>query len=254
MRKNALLVAIAVIVVGLVVLAIMVKKRETLKEASVCKIGVILPLSGDGAAYGKKERDGIALAVEETNAALAATGRKIEAIYEDSKGLPAPAASAIQKLINIDKVPVVIGDAFSSPTLAMVPIADRNKVVIVSPSASSPKLSGASRYFFRVWPSDMAEASIMAEVAIKKLGFNSFAVLYGNNEYGLGLKDVFSAKVKEMGKKVLAVEAYNEGDMDFRAQLAKIKDVAPEAIYLGGYYKEFAKILKQAKELGIDAG
>jgi branched-chain amino acid transport system substrate-binding protein len=220
------------------------------KEAGEIKIGVILPLSGDGASYGQKEKNGVILAIEEANAR---SSKKIEAIYEDSQGLPAPAAAAAQKLISSDKVPVIIGGAFSSPTLAVVPIADKSRVVVMSPSASSPKLSGSSKYFFRVWPSDVSEASVMADVAINRMGLSTFAILYGNNEYGLGLKTVFDAKVQELGKRVLAVDTYNEGDSDFRAQLTKIKSLKPEAIYLGGYYREFAKILQQAREMGIKA-
>lgn len=224
------------------------KKKARTREI---KIGVVLPLTGGGGAYGQKEKNGIELAIEQANANGGIDGRKIVAIYEDSKGEPAPAVSGLQKLINVEKVKVVIGGAFSSPTLAMVPIAHKKKVVIMSPTASSPKLSGSSPFFFRVWPSDTSEGAKMAEVAIQRLKLNSFAVIYGNNDYALGLKDVFAAKVKDMGKKVLGVEVYNEGDSDFRTQLTRIKEKTPDGIYMAGYYKEFANILKQAKELGI---
>lgn len=240
-------IAFAVVVVAIIAGILATHKRES----EIIKVGVVLPLSGDGAAYGKKEKNGIALAIEKANASSGA-GKKIVAIYEDSQGIPAPAVSATRKLITVDKVQVIIGGAFSSPTLAIVPVADKNRVVVMSPTASSPKLSGSSRYFFRVWPSDIAEGSKMAEIAVQRLGLESFAVLYGNNEYALGLKDVFVARIKELGKTVTTVEVYNEGDSDFRAQLAKIKAQSPDGIYLAGYYKEFAKILKQAKELGIE--
>lgn len=223
------------------------------KQPETIKIGVVLPLTGDGAAYGQKEKNGIELAIQQVNESGGINGKKIKAIYEDSQGVPAPAASAVQKLINIEKVQVIIGDAFSSPTLAMVPIADQSKVVIMSPSASSPKLSGASPFFFRVWPSDTSEGAKMAEVAVHTLKLNRFAVIYGNNDYSLGLKDVFVGKVEELEKEVVSIEAYNEGDSDFRTQLTRIKEKSPDAIYMSGYYKEFVKILTQAKEMGIKA-
>jgi branched-chain amino acid transport system substrate-binding protein len=222
-------------------------------EPKEIKIGAILPLTGDGAAYGQKEKNGIELAVQQANESGCINGKKVKVVYEDSQGIPAPAVSAAQKLINIEKVSVIIGDAFSSPTLAMVPVAHQNKVVIMSPSASSPKLSGASPFFFRVWPSDTSEGTKMAEVAIQELKLNKFSVIYGNNDYAVGLKDVFIAKIKEMGKEIVAVEVYNEGDSDFRTQLARIKEKSPDAIYMPGYYKEFVKILTQAKEMGIKA-
>ena len=222
-------------------------------EAKEIKIGAILPLTGDGAVYGQKEKNGIELAVHQINESEGIDGKKVKIIYEDSQGVPAPAVSAIQKLISQDKVQVVIGGAFSSPTLAMVPVAHQNKIVVMSPTASSPKLSGISPFFFRVWPSDTSEGAKMAEIAIQKLKLSRFSIIYGNNDYALGLKDVFAAKVKDMSTEVLSMEVYNEGDSDFRTQLTRIKERSPDGIYMAGYYKEFAKILKQAKELGVTA-
>ncbi|KAF0221909.1 MAG: Extracellular ligand-binding [Geobacteraceae bacterium] len=218
---------------------------------SAIKIGAVLPLTGDGAVYGLKEKEGIDLAVHEKNNSGGVKGRKIEIIYEDSKGEPASAVSATQKLIAQDKVNVIIGDAFSSPTLAMVPIIDKSKVLLMSPTASSPKLTNSSKYFFRVWPSDIAEGSVAAEVAVKRLKLKRTAILHGNNDYSIGLRDVFKSAVIKYGKEVPVVESYNEGDTDFRTQLLKIKSNNPDGIYLAGYAKEFAKILVQAKELNI---
>jgi len=134
-----------------------------------------------------------------------------------------------------------------------VPIVDKNKVIMISPTASSPKLSGSSEYFFRVWPSDVAEGSITAKVGIEIMNLKTFAVLYANNDYALGLKNVFIETVNKLGAEVLIIEVFNDGDTDFRTQLTKIKNFSPAAIYLAGYYKEFAKILIQAKEMGIKA-
>lgn len=229
------------------------QKDAITPQKTTIKIGVVLPLTGDGAAYGKKEKNGIELAIQETNQALRDRNIEIIPVYEDSQGVPAPAVAAFTKLIDIDKVVALIGGAFSSPTLAMVPIADKKKIVVISPSASSPKLSGSSKYFFRVWPSDTAEGAVMAEVAITRLQLKKIAILYGNNDYGMGLKDVFAQKIEQQGAQIATIESYNEGDSDFRSQLTKIKSMGADGIYMPGYYKEFAKILKQAKELGVNA-
>lgn len=229
------------------------EQKDATTQKTIIKVGVVLPLTGDGAAYGKKEKNGIELAIQETNQALRDRNIEIIPVYEDSQGVPAPAVAAFTKLIDIDKIVTLIGGAFSSPTLAMVPIADKKKIVVLSPSASSPKLSGSSRFFFRVWPSDTAEGAMMAEVAITQLQLKKIAILYGNNDYGMGLKDVFAQKVKQQGVQIATIESYNEGDSDFRSQLTKIKSMDVDGIYMPGYYKEFAKILKQAKELGVNA-
>ncbi|MBN1460253.1 MAG: ABC transporter substrate-binding protein [Armatimonadetes bacterium] len=214
-------------------------------------IGSILPLTGDGAAYGIEIKNGIDLAVEQTNAQGGIGGTKLRVIYEDSQGDAKNAVSAFRKLTSQHKVPVVIGDSFSGPTLAIAPIAQREKVVLFSPTASSPKLSSAGPYFFRNWPSDTAEASVVAELAIQKLGKKRCAVLYSNSEYGIGLRDVFIRRVQELGGEIIRQEAFREKDTDFRTQLQNIKSVNPDALYMTGYYQEFAQILKQAKELGL---
>lgn len=246
-KSSSALTIISILLASLMVFSFGCVKKEE-KEI---KIGAILPLTGDGAVYGIKEKEGIELAVEENNATGGIRGKKIKVIFEDSKGEPARAVSAVQKLISQDKVNVVIGDAFSSPTLAIVPIIDKNKVILMSPTASNPKLSNSSEYFFRVWPSDVAEGAVAANLAVKKLNLKKLAILYGNNDYAIGLKEVFSKTIKELGMEILLTEVYNEGDSDFRAQLTRIKKLSPDGIYLAGYAKEFAKILVQAKELNI---
>lgn len=87
------------------------------------KIGAILPLTGDSAAWGEQGKYGIELAVEEINAKGGINGKKLEVVYEDSQAIPKNAIISIQKLINIDKVPAVVGDIVSATTLAMAPIA-----------------------------------------------------------------------------------------------------------------------------------
>lgn len=222
------------------------------QKASV-KIGAILPLTGDIAEYGRRCRDGIDLAVEHVNGSGGIAGGPIEVIYEDSRGLPRDGVSAIQKLINVDRVAVIVGAVSSSVTLAVEPIATRNKVILFSPASSSPKLTGISQYFFRNWPSDVYEATVLAEFVRSTLDLESVAVLYVNNDYGIGLKDEFARRFAELGGAINVSETYAQSATDFRTQLAKIKATTPEGIYLAGYHREMALATKQIRELGIPA-
>jgi branched-chain amino acid transport system substrate-binding protein len=142
-------------------------------SAFICgvRVGVVLPLTGDLAAYGNNAKDGIELAAQESNGpALGPQGISVRLLVEDSKGDPQTAVSSLQKLITIDRVSCVIGDVASSPTLAMAPIANQNRVVLLSPAASSPKITKAGEFIFRDWPSDDFEASGMAEY-VKEKGY-----------------------------------------------------------------------------------
>jgi branched-chain amino acid transport system substrate-binding protein len=157
----------------------------------------------------------------------------------------------VQKLISQDKVPVIIGGAMSSVCAAIGPVCQRNRVVLISPTATAPTLREIGNYLFFLWPSDNYDGKIMAEFAYRKLGIRRVAILYVNLEYGKGIEAVFRSEFEKLGGQVVASEAYAQGATDFRAQLTKIKALSPDALYLPGYYKELAGILKQARQLGL---
>ena len=221
------------------------------KKPAEFAIGAICPLTGDAAVYGAWFKKGLDLAVEEINAAGGINGIKVKIIYEDSRALPEDGVSAMSKLVNIQKVPVVIGAMASSVTLAVAPIAERTKTVLISPASSSPKITQAGDYIFRNWPSDLFEGREMADFAYSELGIKKIAILYINNDYGLGIKEVFEKHFERLGGEIIITERYEQGGTDFRTQLTKIKDRQPEAIYLPTMAKEAGLILKQAKEIGV---
>jgi branched-chain amino acid transport system substrate-binding protein len=223
------------------------------KESKVIRIGAVLPLTGDAAVWGKNTQEGIDLAVEELNKEGGIKGKKIEIVYEDSKALPQNGVSAIQKLITVDKVTVVIDNSVSSVCLAMAPIAEQNQVVILSTGSTAPKVSEAGDYIFRIWNSDALEGKVMADYAFDSLNLKTTAIMFINNDYGVGLQDVFSREFQKKTGKILTSESFNQNESNFRTQLAKIKNTNPQALYLVGYPKEIPSVLKQAKELGTKA-
>ena len=211
------------------------------------KIGAVLPLTGDLATYGRNAKEGIELAAEEVNLK---GGIKVQVVYEDSKGQPQAAVSAVQKLITLDKVSCIIGDVASSATLAIAPIANQRKVVVLSPAASSPNITDAGEYIFRIWPSDDFEASVMADY-VKRKGYTKVAVLYVNNDYGKAMFATFAKKIKNYGVAIAAVETFQQNATDLRAQLTKIKTVRPDALYLISYPKDTIVFLGQYRQLGL---
>ncbi len=221
----------------------------TEKKAEIIKIGAMLPLSGDAAQYGEWGKNGISLAVDEINSKGGIKGNKIEVVYEDDAADPKKGVSTVNKLISIDKVKVIIGPIPSAVTLAIAPICENNKVVVLS-SSSNPIITHAGDYIFRNWPSDDFEGSAMAQYAIK-MKFNNVAVFHINNEYGLGIATVFKEQYVKLGGSVLITEAFMQGGSDMRSLLTKIKSYNPDAIYLIGHTKENGYIVKQARDLGI---
>jgi branched-chain amino acid transport system substrate-binding protein len=222
------------------------------KKEEVIKIGVSLPLTGDAAVWGLSQKDGYELALEKINKEGGFNGKKIELIYGDDKGLANEGVKVLRKFIDVDKIKILTGVANSSVALAYIPIITENKIIFVSSGASSPKLTGASPYFFRTWPSDIAEALAMARYAIKELKLKSISILYINNDYGIGLTQPFIQEFANLGGKIKVNESFEQSATDFRTQLSKIKSSKPNAIYLAGNPREMGRAIKQARELGIN--
>jgi len=219
------------------------------RDPDVIKIGAILPLSGDYSALGESCKRGIDIAVENNNSSN--NYRHTIVKYEDSKGFANEAINATRKLIDNDRVCAIIGEISSNATLAIAPITTQNGVILISPTASSPKISDLGSYVFRVCASDIAEGNTMAIVAYKYLSISRTAILFINNEYGIGLKDAFEEEFVNLGGKITSSQAFGEKEYDFKTLLLRIHDSNPQAIYMPGYAGEMAIILKQARELGL---
>ena len=222
------------------------------KEKGEIRIGAVLPLTGDVAVWGNNTKEGIDLAVEAVNKNGGVNGRELVILYEDSQAQAQQGVTALRKLITVDRVPAIIDNSVSSVTLAMAPIAEQNKVVILATGATAPKISEAGDFIFRIWNSDALEGEVMAEYAHGELGLRKIAILRVNNDYGKGLDEVFRREFSESGGEILFSEAFEQSETDFRTQLAKIKSVDPEALYVVGYPREVPQLLKQMKELGIN--
>ena len=221
------------------------QKKETIN------IGAILPLTGSASVWGKNAKMGIDLAISEINSETSKNNIKFKIIYQDSKSETKSAVSALQQMLSTNNPPIIIGDIASSSVLAMAPIAEKNKVVLLSPGASNPDISKAGDYIFRDWQSDALEGDIDAIFAIDTLKVNNASVLYVNNGYGVGLKEYFIKTFKSKGGEILSIESFEQGATDMRTQLNKIKLVNPELIYMPSYPNEMATVLKQAKELNL---
>lgn len=218
-------------------------------EPGVIKIGAILPLTGDAALAGQYTKQGIDLASKylEENEILR---DRIQVIFEDTKGEPKTGITVVQKLIDVDKVQFIIDNSLSTITLAVAPIVESNKVILLSTGASSPEITDAGQYIFRIWNSDNYEGEVIASFVKDSLKLKSIGVLYLNSDFGLGLKNTFEKNLFNSKINVF-YEAFNPNESNFRTILSKLINNNPEVIYLIGYTNESIKIIRQAKELGF---
>jgi branched-chain amino acid transport system substrate-binding protein len=237
--------------VGLIVILVAILWGARRDRSSVLRVGCITPLTGGDAAYGTATKRGLELALEKINSTGGINGKRLEIIYEDDQMNATKATSAIQKLTAVDKVPVILGAFGSSVTLAIAPIAEKDKVVLFSASSTADAIKDAGDYIFRNVPPNKGQGKTAAEFSLNQLKVKTAAILQMNNDYGVSLSDSFKATFEAGGGKILSVESYNPGSSDFRAQLTKIRGQHPDIIFFPGHYEPSGLILKQAKELGL---
>ncbi len=237
------------IIVVTMVLALLVASCGPAKPKTY-KVGLINHLTGDAAAYGQSMKKGTEIALDEINAAGGIKGVKVEVIYEDDRLSAADARTAFLKLVETDKVPVIMGSGSSTVSLALCPLAQERKVVQISSISTAPSLMNCGKYFFSMMASDTAQGPEWVKV-LEHLGKKEAAVMYINNDYGIGVKDTFVAEMDRKGYKVLIAQPFELGGTDFRTEILKVKEVNPAVTFIVDHVREAAIVFKQARELGF---
>jgi branched-chain amino acid transport system substrate-binding protein len=216
------------------------------------KIGEYASLTGKEAAFGQSSHKGTMLAIEEINAAGGVLGRKLEHIFEDNQSKQGESANIATKLITRDKVVALLGEVASGRSLEAAPICQDNKIPMISPSSTNPKVTEKGDYVFRVCFIDPFQGTVMATFAKNTLKAKSVAILTDSAAaYSVGLAQFFKEKFLADGGKVVAEQKYSSGDKDFKAQLTAIKAANPDAIFVPGYYTEAGLVVLQARQLGL---
>jgi branched-chain amino acid transport system substrate-binding protein len=147
--------------------------------------------------------------------------------------------------------PVILGAVCSSVTLAIAPLAEARKTVLISPASTSPKLTNAGDFIFRVIPSGSVRAKVFAEYIYRERGLRKLAVIYINNEGGIGGSSAFKAQFTQLGGTIVLEEAYAQGARDVRAQLTKIKAANADGVIVGSYPPDTVLVMQQARELQL---
>ncbi len=220
------------------------------------KIGALLPLSGSLKEYGETIQNGIELAVNEINTEGGINGNKVKMVYKDTKGKAKNGKKKIKELINKEGVCAVIGAVSSSVTLKVAPLAQSNKIILLSPASSTPKLSKMGGYVFRNYPSDAIEASFMANFLKKREEIKNIVILASKSNYSRGIRKAFKDSFEKEDKTaVLKNFLYTADKPDtIKAKLKELKDFEKDydAIYLVGYSTDMSRAVKEIRKAKID--
>ena len=222
-------------------------------RADDIKVGEFAALTGGSASFGQSSHKGTALAFDELNAAGGVLGKKFKLITEDDQSAAGQPATIVRKLISQDKVVAVLGEVRSSATIEAAPICQENKIPLISPAATNPKVTEVGDYISRVCFIDPFQGTVMSKFALSK-GWKKIAILTDvKQDYSVGLAEFFVKGFTAGGGQIVKEQKYSTGDKDFKPQLTSLKAAKPDAIFVPGYYAEVSLIGKQARLLGIKA-
>lgn len=218
------------------------------------RIAAVGPITGAQAETGQDMINGIRLAVAEKNAAGGVLGKKVELVVFDDAADPKEAVSVARKIESDPTIMGVVGHMNSGTTKPASPIYHAAGIPLVMPVPTNPEITrqGFSN-LFRIPPTDLDQGAEVARYAIERLGHRRFAIVHDSTAYGQPLAQIVRNTVQAAKAEVVAFDGITEGDKDFRALLTKLRGVNPDVIFFGGIYNEAGLLVKQARELGLNA-
>ena len=226
------------------------------QAAEVVRIGHVGPLTGGIAHLGKDNENGARLAVEEANArGVEIGGRKVklELLAEDDQADPKVGTTVAQKLIDA-KVSGVVGHLNSGTTIPASALYEQAGIPMISGSATNPKLTEQGfKHIFRIVGRDDQQGPAVANYLLTEVKPKTVALIDDATAYGEGLANEVEKTLKAAGVQVLPREKGDDKTADWKAVLTKIKGKKPDAVFYGGMDATAGPLLKQARELGIQA-
>lgn len=246
MRTRGRVVAPILALLLAVLLSVMACSQQ---EAVV--FGIVLPLSGESAIYGEPIKNGIELALERVKAENPKEAAEIQLDIRDSQSDPARAQELAEELYG-EGVRAVIGGVTTPEAMSMVEVADRNNRVLVSPSASATGLTGISRNFYRVWPSDAREGSKMGQYAAQNLNLETAVILAADSPYAEGIQSVFADSFAQNGGEILEELVYPRNTADLDALIEHAINLNADAIYVADYADGIVLAIQKLKAQGYD--
>ena len=220
----------------------------------VLKFGIPLPLTGTNAKFGEIEKKSYEIALEEINAKGGIKGKKVMLEFEDSQGKPEISRSIVERLIDVKKQPVIFGEYSSSSSKAVAAVAEERKVpYMVVTGATDDITQQKYKYVFRMNPTNAYYATGLLSFFKEVVKPQSIAILYESSDFGTSGAEDMVKQAQKVGIKVLVKEQYEKGAVDFKPILSKVKAAKPDVIYMVSYVMDAALLMRQIKELRIDA-
>lgn len=252
-RFLALLCVLAMMLAALVGCSSSDDAAEEGGTPEVIKIGSALAMTGNSAELGTRVYRGVQLAVDECNAAGGINGVMIELDYQDDQGDPKQAATLANLFASDPDILACIASYNSSCTLAGAPIYNNNELAHICVGSSSPSISEAGEWTYRVYNSDAYRAAFDFQMILDG-GYQTIGILYQNDDFGTGALAIAEEMMAEKGMEAAVAEGFLLGETkDFSTVITKMKDANCDAVFLIADETELAAFCTQAQQLGLDA-
>jgi branched-chain amino acid transport system substrate-binding protein len=250
-KTNKIILWIIAIIILIALIWLGYSEKEPVVEGEVIKIGVSLPLSGEAASWGESGMGGINLALKEINEKGGVLGKQIELIFEDDQCQSKAGIDSWNKLVNIDNPITIIGPVCSSVGGAVLNLAQDKRIPTLI-TATAPDLVKRGNYIFRNYPPTSLMEEFTAEYIFNKLNKRKVAIIYVQNDWGQGIRDVFKENFEKLGGEIVFNEGITQDTIDIRTQIVKIKETEAELLYFPVYPNNAVSGLRQLKELGFE--
>lgn len=209
--------------------------------ACTTTVGSVMSLTGSLGVLGQKIAQGAQLGIADLNTAGGVNGCQLKLALLDDQTNPSVGVDAAKKLVDVQRVPAIVGALSSGVSAAILSsVTAQSKVVQISPASTSPTFTQMAMegktggYWFRTTPSDALQGVAMAKVA-HDAGYKRIAILYLNNAYGQGLSEQFASAFKGLGGTITANVVYNPSQPSYRSEVGTAMNPAPDALFLIGY-------------------
>ena len=232
--------------------ALAASSLRTAAEADALKFGVLTPLTGAGGADGPRMLKAIEAVIAEVNKAGGVLGRKIETVVEDDQTNPEAAVRAARKLIEVNKVPVIMGTWASAVTSAVAPVCWESKTFLCTVSgADSITQLPHQGYLIRTQPNSKLQATAHADF-IAGLGKKKVAVIGIQAPFALSTKEHLDAVLKTKGASVVAHIIYEKDKATYRSEIDQAMRSEPDFLYLNGYAPDTVVVLRDLYKANIN--
>lgn len=215
-------------------------------------VGVVLPLTGVLAPYGKPNLDAITLAVDEANKNGGIDGRQIEIVAEDTQASNTTAINALNKVLQSKPV-AIIGPGLGTQILAMLPLTEKAQVPLIAGPSTRKVTQQDAKYFFRNSSHDEADKVVLAKFIAQDLKKKKVGILHVMAEWGYSGRDYLSQELKKLGLEPVAVASYQATDKDMTAQITAMNTAGADVIYTQGYPIDEALVVKKFNQIGNKA-